>query len=238
MCVIATASKTSKNNQEDPMSNAKRVAVVLSGCGHKDGAEITESVSALIALSEAGAAVRVFAPDQSFSVTDAISSNATGETRNIMSEAARISRGKIEPLAHLKAADFDALAFPGGFGAALHLCTWAKEGAKCKVNSDAERVVREFYQAEKPIAAICIAPALIARVLGGEGVTVTIGNDKGTADEIRKTGAQHENCAVDDFVTDREHRVITTPAYMYDDAKPSAVFTGVRKAIRELVEMA
>lgn len=217
---------------------AKRIAVVLSGCGHKDGAEITEAVSTLIALSEAGAEYQVFAPDQPFTVTDPVSSQPTTESRNILKEAARIARGKIKPLKELKADNFDAIAFPGGFGAALHLCTWAKQGANCEVNPEAKRVVNEFYMAEKPIAAICIAPALIAKVLGEEGVTVTIGNDKETAAEIQKTGARHENCEVTDFITDREHRVITTPAYMYDDAKPFEVFTGVRKAIRELVEMA
>lgn len=217
---------------------AKRVAVVLSGCGHKDGAEITEAVSTLIALTEAGAEYQVFAPDQPFTVTDPMTSQPTSESRNIMKEAARIARGHIKPLKELKADQFDAIAFPGGFGAALHLCTWAKNGSACDVNPEAKRVVNDFYMAEKPIAAICIAPALIAKVLGEEGVTLTIGNDKATASEIAKTGARHENCAVTDFVTDREHRVISTPAYMYDDAKPFEVFTGVRKAIRELVEMA
>jgi enhancing lycopene biosynthesis protein 2 len=210
----------------------KKIAVVLSGCGHKDGAEITESVSTLIALSEAGARYKVFAPDQDFKA------DPTGETRNVMTEAARISRGEIEPLNNLKAQDFDGVAFPGGFGAALNLCDWAHKGSKCAVNPEAERVLKEFYEAGKPIAALCIAPALVARVLGPKGVTLTIGNDKETAAEIAKTGAHHEDCAVDDFVTDREHRIVTTPAYMYGEAKPFEVFSGIRKAIRELAEMA
>jgi enhancing lycopene biosynthesis protein 2 len=216
---------------------AKKVAVVLSGCGHKDGSEITEAISTLIALSEAGASYDVFAPNQEFAVTDAITSQPTGEKRNIMTEAARIARGHIQDLKNLKASNYDALAFPGGYGAALHLCTFGKDGAACSVHPEAQRVIKDFYAEEKPIAAICIAPALIARVLGEKGVTVTIGNDKSTAAEIAKTGAHHENCAVTDYVTDRDHRLVTTPAYMYDDAKPFEVFTGVRKAIRELVEM-
>lgn len=217
---------------------AKHVAVVLSGCGHKDGAEITEAVSTLISLTEAGATYQVFAPNVEFAVTDPIKSQPTEEKRNVMTEAARIARGNIRDLKELKADDFDAIAFPGGFGAALHLCTWAKEGSDCTVDPEAKRVVNDFYMAEKPIAAICIAPALIAKVLGEEGVTLTIGNDASTAAEIEKTGAHHENCAVNDFVTDRDHRIVSTPAYMYDQAKPIEVFIGVRKAIRELVEMA
>lgn len=219
----------------------KRIAVVLSGCGHKDGSEITEAVSTLIALSEAKAEYQVFAPDKDFSVIDhtANSFEPTSESRNVLAESARISRGHIKPLSELSARDFDGIAFPGGFGAALHLCSWAKTGAKCEVHPEVERVIKEFYAQEKPIAAICIAPALVARVLGYEKITVTIGkNDNITTAEIQKTGATHEDCDVTDFVTDREHRIITTPAYMFGDAKPFEVFTGIRKAIRELVEMA
>jgi enhancing lycopene biosynthesis protein 2 len=217
----------------------KRIAVVLSGCGHKDGAEITESVSTLIALSEAGAHYEVFAPDIHFDVTDPVTGQKTGEHRNLLEEAARIARGRIHDLKTLHADRFDGIVFPGGFGVALNLCSWAQQGAGCSVNADIQRVIEEFYAAKKPILAICISPALIARVLGPQGVTVTIGESGDpTADEIRKTGAVHEDCVVDDFVTDREHRVITTPAYMFKDAKPSEVFTGIRKAVREMVEMA
>lgn len=200
----------------------KKIAVILSGCGHQDGAEITESVSTLVSLSEAGASVQVFAPD----------------LKNILNEAARISRGQIKPLSELKAQDFDGLALPGGFGVALHLCNWSTEGAKCQVLPDAERVINEFYAQEKPIAAICIAPALVARVLGKKGISLTIGHDPETAKEIAKTGATHEICSVDDFISDRGHKIISTPAYMYAEAQPFEVFSGVRKAIRELVEMA
>lgn len=214
----------------------KSFAVVLSGCGFKDGAEITESVSTLICLSEAGIHYEVFAPDLAAPSTDHLT-NEHKEPRNILHEAARIARGKVRNLKELKASNFDAVVFPGGFGAALHLCNWAQAGASCKVHPEAERVLKEFHAAEKPIGGICIAPALIARVLGKNKVTVTIGDDRETADEIKKTGAYHENCAVDDYVTDRENKVVTTPAYMYE-AEPFQVFTGIRKALRELAEMA
>lgn len=215
----------------------KRVAVVLSGCGFKDGSEIIEAVSALITLSELGAEYKVFAPDIEFTATNHLTDKEESN-RNVLSESARIARGDIEDIKKLRANDFDALAFPGGFGAALRLCSWVKEGAKCSVVPEVETVIKEFYKDGKPIAAVCIAPALIARVLGTEGITVTIGNDKDTASEIEKTGAHHENCPVDDYVTDREHKIVTSPAYMYGDEKPYRVFTGIRKALKELVEMA
>lgn len=216
----------------------KTVAVVLSGCGFLDGAEITESVSALIALSETGAQVMCFAPDVEFAaVAHSGARGAAHERRSVLNEAGRIARGKISPLQELKEKDFDAVVFPGGYGAAKNLSDWAEKGSGCRVHPEVERVIREFHAAAKPIGAICIAPTLVAKVLGRESVNVTIGNDAATAAEIAKTGAQHVNCPVDDYVSDRDHKVLTTPAYMYE-TQPHLVFTGIRKMIRELVEMA
>lgn len=214
----------------------KNIAVVLSGCGFKDGSEITEAVSTLIALSEKGTNYQVFAPDLNVAGTNHLTGNPDG-TKNILQESARIARGNVKNLKELQPGNFDGIVFPGGFGAALHLCNWAQAGAKCQVQPEVQRAIESFYNDEKPICAICIAPALIARVLGSHGITVTIGDDKETAQEIAKTGAHHANCAVDDYVTDRENKIITTPAYMYE-AKPAEVFVGVRKAISEFLEMA
>ena len=43
---------------------SKKAALILSGCGHLDGAEITEAVSLNICLLEAGFEVNFFAPDR------------------------------------------------------------------------------------------------------------------------------------------------------------------------------
>ncbi len=216
----------------------KHIAVVLSGCGHKDGAEITEAVSTIIALSQAGAKYEVFAPNFDFHPINHLTSHSDSEKlRNCLIEAARIARGEAKDLAALHQKNFDAVVFPGGFGAALHLSTWGHKGSKCQVHPEVERVIKEFHKSSKPIGAICIAPTLVAKVLGAENVTVTIGNDKEVADEIRKTGAQHVDCPVEDYITDRLHKVITTPAYMYD-TEPHKVFKGISGLIKELVEMA
>jgi len=215
----------------------KNVAVVLSGCGFKDGSEITEAISTLIALGNEGAQYKIFAPNMTITSTN----HLTGETstsRNVLEESARIARGQIADIKALKENEFDAILFPGGYGAALNLCDWAKKGAASTVNSDVEKAIKAFHQAGKPIGAICIAPVLVAKTLGKEGVTVTIGNDKETAQEIQKTGAIHHDCPVDDYVSDRDNKVLTTPAYMFDDAKPSQVYKGISKLVKELVEMA
>lgn len=216
----------------------KKIAVILSGCGNKDGAEITEAVSLLVSLSQNGAEAVCFAPNIEFNAVNFITREPLSEKRNVLVEASRISRGDIHDLATLHQKDFDAVAFVGGFGAAKNLSTWAEKGAKCTVLPDVERVIKEFHKHSKPIGALCISPVVIAKVLGPEKVVVTLGDDPETIAEVLKTGAQHEVCPVDDYVTDRECKVITTPAYMYGKAKPHEVFKGIAGLAKELVEMA
>lgn len=216
----------------------KKIAVVLSGCGYLDGSEITEAVSLLIALGEAGAEVTCFAPSIELTTVDHLSAKETSEKREVLKESARIARGKVLDLSTLQTQNFDGLAFPGGFGAAKNLSNWAAKGSACEVHPEVRRVITEFHSESKPIGAICIAPVLLAKVLGDKNITITIGNDPGTAAEVRKAGAQHEDCPVDDYITDREGKIVTTPAYMYDDAKPHEVFKGIFGLAHELVEWA
>ncbi len=214
----------------------KKIAIVLSGCGFLDGAEITESVSTLIALDQKGCEYTVFAPNTKLSTVNHQTQDSESE-RNVLAEAARISRGNVHDITDLNPDNFDGIAFPGGFGVAKNLCDWASKGSQCDVNTAVAKTIQSFHSNSKPILAICIAPALIAKVLGEHGVTVTIGNDVETASEIEKTGAKHENCNVDDFITDRLNKVITTPAYMYDTT-PAKVFKGITLAVNEFFEMA
>ncbi len=219
--------------------STKNIAVILSGCGGKDGAEITEAVSTLISLSQNGVTYKVFAPDIDIIPTNHLTTKSmTNEKRNLMVEAARISRGDVTEIAALKSDEFDAVIFPGGLGAALHLSTWAQQGAGCSVLPEVKRVIEEFYNASKPIGAICIAPVLVAKVLGKYNITITLGqDDKEAIKEVQKTGAIHEVCPVEDYITDRLNKVITTPAYMCK-AKPHQIFKGISGLVKELVEMA
>lgn len=215
----------------------RKIAVILSGCGYLDGTEITEAVSSLIALDQCGVDYTCFAINKEIKETNHVQKNETAQIRNTMIEAARISRSQIKPLQELNEKDFDGVLLPGGFGAAKHLSTFAIEGVKGSVDPEVKRILDSFHAASKPIAAFCIAPATVALALGKHGIEVTIGNDKGTASEIEKTGAHHVECAVDDFVTDRENKIVTSPAYMYETT-PAKVFLGIQKAVREFVEMA
>jgi len=215
----------------------KKIGVVLSGCGVRDGSEIHESVFALLAIDNQGCEAVCMAPDVDFPVTNHLTMQETGEKRNILMEAARIARGNIRDIKDVKAADLDAIIFPGGFGAAKNLCDFAMKGVDASVNSEVARLVKEMAAAGKPVGAICIAPVLIATVLGREyAATLTIGNDAATAAEIAKTGAIHQECAVTGVVVDAENKLVSTPAYMLA-TRISEVQEGIDNCVRELVKL-
>ena len=120
-----------------------RVGVVLSGCGVFDGTEIHEAVSILIALDRRGAKIVCLAPNiPQQEVVNHISKKPETASRNVMVESARIARGQIADLASISIDDLDALIFPGGFGAAKNLSTFAIDGPDCTVNKDVETLIR------------------------------------------------------------------------------------------------
>lgn len=219
---------------------ATTAAVVLAGCGRADGAEITEAVSILIHLARRGVAYRCFAPDrpQVHVVNHATGKPAEGESRNCMTEAARISRGEIAPLASLDAAKFDMVLFAGGFGVAKNLCDFAASGAKMTVQPEVAAVIGSFHAAGKPIGLCCIAPVLAAKVLGARHCEVTIGHDAGTAAAIAGWGSRNVPKDVREAHTDRANKVVTTPAYMDDHATPYDVFTGIGQMVDGVVALA
>ena len=95
------------------MSNKPAIAVVLSGCGVYDGAEIHESTLTLLALDRQGAAYQCFAPDvEQAHVVNHLNGEVSDESRNVLVESARIARGAIKDVKEFDAADFDAIIFP------------------------------------------------------------------------------------------------------------------------------
>lgn len=217
----------------------KKVAVILSGCGYLDGAEIRESVLALLALDIEGIEYSIFAPDmQQHHVVNHI----TGEpdpsaSRNVLQEAGRIARGEISPITELKAEQFDGLVIPGGFGVAKNLSTFVFKGAEGEVDSVVVAVLTDFKTSHKPIGAICISPALLALAFGDLQPTLTIGSHAGTAAEIEKTGAVHQVCETNDCVIDTTNRLVTTPAYMDDHANLKDIFQGITKLVKGMVAL-
>jgi enhancing lycopene biosynthesis protein 2 len=213
-----------------------KIGIVLSGCGVNDGSEIHETVITMLELDKAGAEMIVMAPniDQLHVIN-----HATGEemddSRNVLIESARISRGNIEDIAGITSKDLDALIFPGGFGVAKNLSDYVMAGMECSVNPDVLRLSREVHNDGKPIGVICIAPAIMAKILAGD-TELTIGFDEQTASDINAMGAKHVLCPVDEIVVDKEKKVVSTPAYMEAKSIREAA-SGIEKLVAEILKM-
>src|SRR5690606_4356688 len=194
-----------------PLENSmhKRVAVILSGCGVYDGAEIHESVITLLRLDQRGARVQCFAPNVAqMHVINHLTGEEMPESRNVLTEAARIARGDVLDVRELKAEQFDALILPGGFGVAKNLSSFGVAGADCSVHPDVLAAAQAFANAGKPLGLICIAPALAARIYG-EGVLCTLGAaDDPAVAGLTAMGAQHVECTVEDIVEDSARKLV------------------------------
>ncbi len=219
------------------MKKSPKTAIILSGCGVYDGAEIHEATLTMYAVVKNGGTYQVFAPNtEQHHVINHITGEEMNEKRNVMVEAARIARGDIKPLSELNMENFDALIMPGGFGVAKNLSTFAFDGPDCTVIPDVENAIKDAVAQGKPIGALCISPAVIAKVL--EGVKVTIGQDKGTANAIEKMGGKHEITNHGEVVVDKTYKTATTPCYMLEatiaDIAEGAM--NVTKAVFDMVK--
>lgn len=219
-----------------------KVGVVLSGCGVYDGAEIHESVITLLALDRANAEVLMMAPDieQMHVVNHITGDEMKGESRNVLTESARIARGNIKNMAEITAADFDALVFPGGFGGAKNLSNFAVKGIDCEVNPEVSRLVIETHAAGKPIGFICIMPAVAAKIFqeaGIAGVQLTIGSDPGTAAAINSMGGVHVETDAGGIAVDEANKVVSTAAYMSAGWIAEAA-EGIEKLVGKVLELA
>jgi enhancing lycopene biosynthesis protein 2 len=215
---------------------SKKIAVILSGCGVYDGAEIHESVITLLRLDQRGAQVQCFAPNiAQLHVINHLTGEEMPESRNVLVESARIARGNIKDIREADVEDFDALIVPGGFGAAKNLSNFAVEGAGCTVQPEVLALAEAFAEAGKPVGLICISPALAAKIYG-PGVTCTIGNDADTAAAMNKMGATHADCAVTDIVEDKARKLVSTPAYMLAQSISEAA-SGINKLVDRILEL-
>ncbi|CAI1841617.1 isoprenoid biosynthesis glyoxalase ElbB [Serratia proteamaculans] len=214
----------------------KNVGVVLSGCGVYDGTEIHEAVLTLLALDRAGAQAVCFAPDKpQLHVINHLSGDEMPEIRNVLVESARIARGKVQPLSQADASQLDALIVPGGFGAAKNLSSFASEGAECWIDKDLAKLTQQMHKANKPIGFMCIAPALLPKLLDQQ-VRLTIGNDPDLGEVIDAMGGEPVICPVDDIVVDVDNKVVTTPAYMLAKSIGEAA-SGIDKLVSRVLDL-
>lgn len=224
----------------------KKIAVILSGCGNRDGSELQESLGLLLAIDRRGWQYQCFAPEGMFEVVphvDVVDDEEDEgtlvdiEQRDIFVESARIARGNLLPLEQYRPEDYDALALPGGMGAARNLSTFAFDGPRMEVVDLVTDAILETYRAKKPVVAMCIAPMVLAKVLGRYEVRLTLGPDDNQASEVaRGFGAQVQACGPTDVCTDPNSKVITTPAYMAA-SRISEIFAGAENMVAELEQM-
>ncbi|XP_057239815.1 putative glutamine amidotransferase-like class 1 domain-containing protein 3B, mitochondrial [Malurus melanocephalus] len=224
---------------------AKRVAVVLAGCGVFDGSEIHEASAVLVHLSREGAQAEVYAPNiPQMHVVDHVKGQPTAEQRNVLVESARIARGNIKELAKLDVKGLDALIIPGGFGVAKNLSTWATQGKNCSISKEVEDVLRAFHAAHKPIGLCCISPVLAAKIF--PGCEVTMGHDTEcdgrwpyakTAESMKELGCRHINSHVSEIHVDPRNRLVTTSAFMCN-APIHEIYDGIGKMVQEVVRLA
>lgn len=193
----------------------KKVGIILSGCGVFDGSEIHEAICTLLALSEQGLNYECLAPNiEQQGVVNHVTKSPSSESRNVLVESARIARGAIKDLAIASPMDYSAIILPGGFGAAKNLSTFAIESETFSVHPVVEKFLRQAHQHKIPMAFLCIAPVIAAKLFGNEKVTLTIGNDDQTLMAMKKCGANHQSTAVDEISVDSENKIISTACYM------------------------
>ena len=217
----------------------KKVGVLLSGCGVNDGSEIHESVITMLALDRAGVEMVLMAPNiDQMHVVNHYTGQEMDEFRNVLVESSRIARGNIKDMAEVSGNDIDALIIPGGFGVAKNLCDYAMAGSECSINPDVYRLVTEVHLLQKPIGAICIAPAMMAKILAelDESAEMTIGSDESTASDIKSMGSTHVSCPVTEMVVDEEMKIVTTPAYM-DAQSIKEAAEGIEKLVTQVLKM-
>lgn len=213
----------------------KKVAVILAGCGTMDGSEINETVTLLLALDQHNIEYQAFAPDTyQAEVWNHATEKRAEERRNMLVEAARIVRGNILPLNKFNADDFDALLFPGGSGAAKNIFTYAYDGINFKVNKEVEKAILDIHSQGKPIGAMCIAPLMVAKVLGNVNVTMGSGDCR-QAKELAMIGCKHTETTHGGVAVDKENKIFSTPCFMLD-ASLKDVYQGAWNLVEEMIK--
>lgn len=213
----------------------KKFAVVLAGCGVYDGAEIQEAVSTLLAIDNTGSSYQCYSPDiNQYHVINHFTGEETGEIRNVLVESARIARGNIKRLKDFRPENYDAIIYPGGFGVAKNLCTYAIDGPDFLVNPMVEKSLLRASKARLPIGALCISPILIAAVL--KNSILSIGTDIVTAKAIESLGSKHINSTGSEIIIDKEHKIVCSPCYMHDTSI-GVIAKGAENVVKALYEL-
>lgn len=219
---------------------SKKILIILAGCGAKDGSEIRESVLVMLAVDKAGALYQCAAPNKNqHHALNFLTDEELPQPRNILTESARIARGRIEDLATVSMKDYDALILPGGFGAAKNLCSFAFDGVKATIDPEVNRIINEAYDQHKPIGAICIAPVLVALSLHTKNpnIVLTLGTDPSANANLEAIGVKSKACLTTEFVLDEKNLIASSPAYMHGSSRISELEQGITGCVNAVIDM-
>lgn len=214
-----------------------KVGILFSGCGVMDGTEIHEAVLTMLFLDQQGAEMVFMAPGTIQADTiNHTNGTPAGESRNVLEESARITRGDIKNVRDVPADEIDALILPGGAGAVKNLSDFAVKGHEADVDSDVQKLITDMHTKGKPIGAICISPAVVACALKKHRPEVTIGNDAASAAAIEKMGGHHIEKNVGEIHFDAENIIVTTPAYMLGPGMKD-IAGGIQRLVNKILEL-
>ncbi len=225
-----------------------KIGILLSGCGVNDGTEIQEAILSMLAIEELGAEyICIGINANQHHVINHISGEEMPEERNMLIEAARISRGNIVDIKTIQPVDIDALVIPGGFGSAKNLTTWAFNGAECTILPEVKLLLVNLVNVGKPIAALCVSPVVLAKAFEGSKIktTMTLGTTtedspydiQSFEDEISKTGVKHSMKTIREIEIDTENKIISAPCYMMN-ASILDIKKNITTAIEALMNLA
>lgn len=219
-----------------------KIGILLSGCGVYDGAEIQESVLAMLSVAELGHEYQCISIDKpQHHVVNHLTGEEMSESRNMMVEAARIARGNIISIDQVKLDELDGLIIPGGFGSAKNFTTWAFNGPEGNILPEVKLLLVNMMNIGKPILALCVSPVVVAKALEGSSsqARLTLGSTQEASPYsiidfhagLQQTGMQTAEKTIREIEIDTENRIISAPCYMMD-----ATIVEIKKNITQGVE--
>ncbi len=158
-------------------NQAKHVLIVLTShdrlgdTGEKTGFWLEELAAPYYAFKDSGARITLASPAGGQPPLDPKSNSPdfqTDDTRRFESDAAAMKQlATTETLSTVRAADYDAIFYPGGHGPLWDLVS----------DEDSIRLIEEFWRGEKPVAAVCHAPIVLANARDDAGNYLVKGRD-------------------------------------------------------------
>lgn len=199
-----------------------KIGVLLSGSGLYDGTDVQEAVLSLVALERAGARPVCLAPSrrQLHTVSHLTGDESPGEERQVLEEAARLARGKIQDLGEFWPGALQGLVIPGGYGVPKTLITGFMElGATREPIPEVRALLDDLTGRKRPLGAIGLGRTLIKAYFGGEleESEVVLPADRVEVDAGRRT--------------------VFTPGFLAAD-RAADVAAGIDAMVAELMRMA